>query len=252
MGSYPYEPRTYRGRMGRDPEMSSFLIVEKETDLWISLPREAHTPCLEIHCAAYIRNLRSELEDYLEKNPEFSTSLVPIPQDPHGPPIAHSMIAAAAQANVGPMATVAGAFSAALGQYLEGRGIQKMVVENGGDIYCKGLDVLRIGVYAGDTSPFSNALTLEIDTSGSSWGICSSSGVFGHSLSLGKADVVTIVAKDALLADAYATGICNLIQSKEDIAPVTERIQQWPGISGAVLIKEEKLGIFGNLRLARV
>jgi ApbE superfamily uncharacterized protein (UPF0280 family) len=46
-------------------------------------------------------------------------------------------------------------------------------------------------------------------------GICSSSGAFGHSLSFGKADIVTIISENVITADLFATGVCNKLRKKK-------------------------------------
>ena len=81
------------------------------------------------------------------------------------------------------------------------------------------------------------------------FGICTSSGTIGHSLSFGKADAVTVVARDAALADAAATALGNLVQNPQDIGKALELAPTIPLIEGALIIVQDKIGIWGNLEL---
>ncbi len=80
-------------------------------------------------------------------------------------------------------------------------------------------------------------------------GICTSSGVFGHSLSLGKADAAVVLAQDTALADAAATRLANEIKVKEDIECAVKTAQQIQGIAGVVLIKDERIGLWGDVEI---
>jgi ApbE superfamily uncharacterized protein (UPF0280 family) len=81
-------------------------------------------------------------------------------------------------------------------------------------------------------------------------GICSSSGAFGHSLSFGKADIVTIISENVITADLFATGVCNKIKKKEDIEEIINELKCVKEIEGALIIMEDKIGAFGNFRIA--
>ena len=80
-----------------------------------------------------------------------------------------------------------------------------------------------------------------------SLGICTSSGTVGPSLSFGKADSVTIVSQSTSLADAAATAIGNMIQTKKDINIGLNYAQNIEGILGVVIIKDDQIGFWGNI-----
>ena len=82
-------------------------------------------------------------------------------------------------------------------------------------------------------------------------GVSTSSGTVGHSLSFGKADAVVVVADDAILSDAVATGIGNLVITAADISPGIERARSIPGVRGIVIIKGEEMGVWGDVKLRR-
>jgi hypothetical protein len=69
----------------------------------------------------------------------------------------------------------------------------------------------------------------------------------GHSKSLGKCDLATVVARDAALADAAATQAANLVKTVEDVNPALERITAIEGILGVMIIKNDRVGLAGQL-----
>jgi len=159
------------------------------------------------------------------------------------------MAEAGFKASVGPMASVAGAIAYFVGEELS-RFSPEIIIENGGDIYLKSRQNRIIGIYAGK-SPLSGKLGLEIKGREAPIGISTSSGTVGHSLSFGKADAVVVLAENAILSDAIATGIGNLILQEADIASGIERAQKIPGIKGIVIIKGEIMGTWGDIKLCR-
>ncbi len=81
--------------------------------------------------------------------------------------------------------------------------------------------------------------------------ISTSSGTVGHSLSFGKADAVMITADNAILSDAVATGIGNLVLTENDIPRGLEKAMSIPGVRGVLIIKAEEMGLCGNLAICR-
>jgi len=220
-----------------------FYVAVEETDLWIGVlnPEGA----MEGEVRKFVTSLRGELEEYILKNPEFSTSLEPV-SFRGGPVVARRMAEATQKAGVGPMAAVAGAFSQMVGEFLEGKfGCREAAVENGGDIYLINEAPVTVSVFAGD-SPLSNRIGLEIPPG--KWGICTSSATLGHSLSFGKADAVTIVAADAAVADAFATAWCNRIQGPGDLQQVvTQAVKS--GVKTALAILGDRMALAGEHEL---
>jgi hypothetical protein len=80
-------------------------------------------------------------------------------------------------------------------------------------------------------------------------GICTSSGTVGHSLSLGEADAVTVLAKDTALADAVATMAGNAVQPGQSLELALGKASGVPGILGVVIIRGEELGAWGEVEL---
>ena len=68
--------------------------------------------------------------------PEFASTLEPLPLQSNAPPLIREMIRAARLAQVGPMASVAGALAEYVGTDLL-KYTTQVIVENGGDIFLK-------------------------------------------------------------------------------------------------------------------
>jgi ApbE superfamily uncharacterized protein (UPF0280 family) len=196
-----------------------------------------------------VKELRTQMEEYLLKDPVFGKTFEPHRVEPNAPEIVRWMADAATRANVGPMAAVAGAFSEKVGRHLmEKFEIQELVIENGGDIFMKINRNLLMSVYAGN-SPLSEKIGIEILASESPLGVCTSAGTVGPSISLGRADAAMIVCRNTALADALATTYGNLVQTPEDVQIVTEQTVQFPEILSAVIICRDKIGIRGKFKM---
>ena len=236
-----YEPRTYRHWI-KGGDLISFNVVVKETDLYIRASTNLKSKARKL-----VLKYRDALERYIERHPAFLTSLEPLPVNDNAPHIVKAMSEAASKAEVGPMASVAGAIAEFVGTELLAF-TPEIIVENGGDIYLKSLGKKIIGIYAGE-SPLSGKIELEIDGADTPLGICTSSGTVGHSLSYGKADAVIVLSQSAALADAAATAIANLIKQPGDIPGGIERAKSIEGVSGVIIIQGDKTGLWGKVKI---
>ncbi len=167
---------------------------------------------------------RQEVERQIARDPYFSATFEPYtPEAPER--TVERMVRAAAGAEVGPMAAVAGAIARAGVEAMVEEGAAFGLVDNGGDIALVSDREVRIGIFAG-TSPLSGSIAFLIPPQEEILGICTSSATVGPSISLGVADAVTVVAPDVAVADAWATAICNRIRTDDtsvlDALPGTE------------------------------
>jgi uncharacterized protein len=227
----------------------SFEVNYLETDLWIGVNPEAYSDKLVNFAYDFIVFLRTELDEYILKYPEFKTSLVPLKKNEKAPEIIQNMYDSSKKAEVGPMAAVAGAFSEFLGRELENKfHVREIIIENGGDIYLNIKDPITVSVYAGE-SPLSEKVGLEIPAEHTPCGICTSSGTVGHSFSFGKADAVMIACKNTADSDAFATSFCNKVKQKDDISTVLNEIKQCADILSALIICKDKIGASGQFKL---
>ena len=244
-----YRERTYR-RSAEQGDLVSSLVQIKETDLHIQADRDVTKRASEL-----VLQFRLQIEEYIVRHPDFYATLVPMPMDNLAPPVVRDMLEAAETAGVGPMAAVAGSIAAFVGKKLVDEGVAEIIVENGGDIYLNRQKDCTIAIFAGQ-SVLSNKVGVLVSAEQMPCGICTSSGTVGHSLSLGKADSVTVVARSAGLADAVATCIGNEVGGvnggKAGINSALEKAKEIAGISGVVVICGDVLGAVGDVRLVRL
>lgn len=236
-----YQPRTYR-HWTADDGLVSFNVVVKETDLYIRATRNLEAEAIE----SVIKH-RTPLEEYIGSHPLFLHSLEPYAVGDDAPDIVRKMAQAAEIAEVGPMAAVAGAIAEGVGRDLLVYS-REIIVENGGDIFAEISQTRLIGVYAGE-SGFTGKIALEINPEKTPLGICTSSGTVGPSLSLGAADAVIAISHSAALADAAATAIGNRVMAAGDIDVVIEQVKAMPELVGVVIIKGDKMGVWGDVKL---
>lgn len=205
-----YEERFYREKH-KSSDLVTYQVMIEESDLMISSDRRA-----EQELKSILGRIRDRIRKACDTLEGFEKSLVPLHVQTVDP-IIQQMLTASEQAQVGPMAAVAGTVSEHVAKEAIKSGlVSQIIVENGGDIYMASDKERKILIYAGD-SPFSNRIGLRISESIMPIGVCTSAGTVGHSLSFGRADAVVILAKDTALADATATSVGNLVRTKGDI-----------------------------------
>ncbi|OGO03429.1 MAG: thiamine biosynthesis protein ApbE [Chloroflexi bacterium RBG_13_52_14] len=237
-----YQPRTYRGWV-KDNDLVSFQVAVKETDLLIRARSELKSEAL-----ASIQRCRTDLENYIQSHSAFLTALKPLVVEDDAPTIVKEMAEAASEVDVGPMAAVAGAIAERVGKELLPFS-DEVIVENGGDIFLTISRERRIGVFAGK-SVLTQKIAFVIQSEETPLGVCTSSGTVGHSLSFGRADAVVVFSPSTSLADAAATAICNRVQTASDIQEAIEFARSVKGLRGAAIIKGDKIGLWGQIRLA--
>lgn len=230
----------YRNRVISD--LCRWSTQHLETELYISAGKPLEAEALDA-----VLKLRQIMDDYISRNPVFKTTLTPIEPERGAHPVIAAMCRAGFAADVGPMAAVAGAFSAYVGNELL-KHTDKVIVENGGDIYMYTGDIRTVAIYAGN-SPLSMKLGIDIDSREMPVSVCTSSGTVGPSLSFGKADAAVIVAHDAYLSDACATRLGNEVKTPDDIQKALETVYGIEGVIGAVAVIGGKCGAIGDIEL---
>jgi ApbE superfamily uncharacterized protein (UPF0280 family) len=224
------------------PDLQKFRILAGESDLWILSSHEVRDEIRRL-----LRLYRRQLKEFIYQNPVFQTTLMPYPVGPEAPELIRRMSEAGAKVKVGPMASVAGAIAGLIGENIRPE-IPDLIIENGGDIYLRSTEERRIAVFAGN-SPFSMKIALKIPPEPDGLGICTSAGTVGPSLSLGKADATVIISPDVALADAAATAVGNMIIKTSDVWPAVDFAKSIPGVTGVLLIKDDKMAAWGELTL---
>jgi len=241
-----FTERSYRQRH-RQKDLVHFQLAVEETDLDIGVRKERYSPELVEWVAETIRACRRPLEDYIQKDHDFVSSLTPYTVLPDAPVIVQTMAEAGRLAGVGPMAAVAGAVAEWVGKSIAKRS-QDVIVENGGDIFMRTSRIRKVGIFAGD-SPLSNRVAIEVRPNQTPLGICTSSGKVGHSLSFGKADAVVVLSPSVPLADAVATATGNLVQTLGDLERALEFASEIKGVTGILVIKDDRLAVWGSVKL---
>ncbi len=237
-----YKVRAYRDWM-KSEDLVSFQVVEKETDLFIAAKKR-----LEEQAREAIWNYRKDIEGYIRDHPDFYSSLTPVDIEKGAPEIVRVMGEASGKANVGPMAAVAGAIAEFVGKDLL-KFSSQVIVENGGDIFIKTDKPRALGIYAGDRSPFTGKIALEIAPAPNGVGVCTSSGKTSHSLSFGKADAALIISDDTALADAVATATGNIVKDSADIEKGIGFARSIRGVNGVLILVGDKMGSWGAIKL---
>jgi ApbE superfamily uncharacterized protein (UPF0280 family) len=234
-----YKERKYRNLIeGKD--LVSFQIKEEESDLFIRANQE-----LSFYARQMVSKFRVQIENYIYSYPLFKNTFLPYSQDKKAPEIIKSMIHTTALCGVGPMAAVAGAIAEFVGKELLNYS-SEVIIENGGDIFIKSNKIRKVSIFAG-RSPFSQRIILKIEAKENYIGICTSSGMVGPSLSFGQADAVTVISDSVLLADAAATAVGNIINTRKDIEKGLIYAQKIKGVKGVVIIKDDKIGLWGDI-----
>lgn len=195
---------------------------------------------------------RAHIEDYIAQDEFFRTTFDPYPLRTNMSAVVKRMCVASEKANVGPMATVAGAIAEEAVLRMVKAGCNHCLVDNGGDIAMRTSRSVTVGLYAGEAQP--QYLGLEIPASRGLLGICTSSGTVGPSISLGIADLATVIAPDVALADACATKLGNMV--RDDDPMTLERalrmVLKVKGVQGALIMVNGRLGMGGDVpRLVR-
>ncbi len=236
-----YQERTYRNLVDTG-KLLGFQVVVKETDLLVHAAKN-----LEYQTRELVLEHRGYVETYIKAHPAFATALSPWRLVGPAPAIVTDMVRAGENAGVGPMAAIAGAIAEHTGLGLLNF-TDQVIVENGGDIFIKMATPLTVGIFAGKSS-LSLRIGIRLGGGQKPVAVCTSSGTVGHSLSLGKADAVCVVADSCSIADAAATSIGNRVQSPRDIEYAIAEGQRIDKIRGILIIIGKKIGMWGDLEV---
>ena len=193
-----------------------------------------------------IKQNRKALEEYGEVHPNFFYTLEPT-SAPAAPLVAKLMAEAAAKANVGPMAAVAGVIADLAVKDMTITGCKVAVVENGGEISALSNIPIDVAVAAGD-EPLSKRFGFRLTDF--PIGVATSSGRFSHAFSFGDAEAATIFCKNAGLADAAATAVCNVVKGEDHQAAIQAGINKAlsiQGVEGVLIVYKEFTGTAGKI-----
>jgi ApbE superfamily uncharacterized protein (UPF0280 family) len=193
-----------------------------------------------------IKRNYQELQNYVKTNPKFQYTLKPLPI-PDKPLVAKLMAQAAQKADVGPMAAVAGVIADLAVQDMIQAGACVAVVEDGGEISVQSNIPVDVAVAMG-SEPLSRRFGFRLTEF--PFGLATSSGRFSHALSFGDAEAAIIFCRDAGLADAAATAVCNVVKgedAKVAIGAGIERALTIEGVDGTMIIYKGQVGTAGKI-----
>ena len=193
-----------------------------------------------------IRHHRSTLQVYINTHTLFSFTLKPVPV-PNEPLVVKLMAEAAEKANVGPMAAVAGILADLAVKRMTAAGCKVAVVENGGEISGTSDTHIDVAVAVGD-DPLSKRFGFRLTEF--PIGIATSSGRFSHAFSFGDAEAAIVFCKDAGLADAVATAVCNVVKGEAHEAAIQtgmEKALSIQGVEGVMIIFKGLTGTAGKI-----
>jgi ApbE superfamily uncharacterized protein (UPF0280 family) len=145
------------------------------------------------------------------------------------------------------MASVAGALADLAVEAMLSVGAKTAIIENGGEVAAVSETPVDVALLAGD-SPLSGRLGFRIEKFPR--GIATSSGVYGHALSFGEAESVTIFAGNASLADAAATAVCNVVRGSNVDQAIRKGVKKAfhiKEVEGIFIIYKGKVALAGNI-----
>jgi ApbE superfamily uncharacterized protein (UPF0280 family) len=194
-----------------------------------------------------VEHHRLELETYIRLRPDFAKTFHPIPVYTNAPTIIQKMANAAKEADVGPMAAVAGALADLAVEAMIRSGSRISIVEDGGEISAISEEPFTVGLYAGQNA-LGHDLGFMIKPTDCPIGIATSSATISHAMSFGEADAAVIFAENATFADAAATAVCNSVVG-DDIANSIklglEVGRKMPLVRGTLIVREDYVGSTG-------
>ena len=213
----------------------------KETIVTITAQERSHL----VAAIGEIALQRALLEEFIRSDPFFLVTLEPydLPID-GAPQIVKEMARAASAVGIGPMSSVAGTIASFALEAMMEAGATHAIVDNGGDVSLVADRPVLMGIYAG-SSPL-KGLAFEILPRKKPLGICTSSGTVGPSISFGSADAAVVVSEDVPLSDAAATALGNAVGEASPLGEAFGAVAV-PGVTGALVIRGEKMAIFGDL-----
>lgn len=193
-----------------------------------------------------IKQNHLQLETYIKTHPTFLHTLNPVPV-PAEPLVAKLMAEVAEKADVGPMAAVAGVIADLAVKDMLKAGCEAAVVENGGEISAASNEPIDVAVVAGD-EPLSKRFGFRLTEF--PIGVATSSGRFSHAFSFGEAEAATVFCKNAGLADAAATAVCNVVKGEDHKGAIQTGIKKAlsiEGVEGVLIVYKAFTGTAGKI-----
>lgn len=194
-----------------------------------------------------IFDARGIIEKKISDDPFFGITYDPYQAEKDDDPLIVRMCVASQSAGVGPMASVAGAVASYAIEKMVESGSDYAIVENGGDIAISADRDVNIGLFS--DNPKFRDLALHIPARKGIFGVCTSSGRIGPSVSFGSSNLSTVISDDVLLADACATALGNLVRDSDSnsLSDAVERIAGIEGVECCLVISGDYMASCGDV-----
>ena len=230
-----FDPRSDSDIMKSHFEIGETAVTVISDEEYISVAEQA------------IFEARERILRKISEDPFFMTTYDPYPVSEDDDELIKRMCEASQLADVGPMAGVAGAVAVFAVEKMAEAGAPYAIVENGGDIAMKTDRDVTVGVFQDDER--FRELAFRIPKRDGIFGVCSSSGNIGPSVSFGKSSISTVFSDNVILADACATALGNLIRNGEadEMSSALEKIGKIEGVDGCAAISNGLFAMFGDV-----
>ncbi len=183
----------------------------------------------------------------IAEDPFFKITYDPYPVSDSDEELIRRMCSASVRSGVGPMAGVAGAVASYAVERMVDDGASYAIVENGGDIALMIDRDTTVGLYSGDERM--RDIALDVRPRDHIFGICSSSGKIGPSVSFGISSICTVISDDVILADCCATSLGNKVRegTSDVLSEALESIASIEGVDGCLAYVNGLFGTAGDV-----
>ncbi len=217
--------RSYRNKTEGD-KFWQFEAGFKDTDLQIGINPKYYDSSMPERIIGRIIQMRMIFEKHISSCPQFLSSLTGMDVPDFAVGSVEKLYLLSRITGVGPMAGIAGFFAQEIGNFIESEfSAEEYVVENGGDVYLKTKSRVSVLIETGSEN-FKTGIILSIEPFLTPCGICTSSGKLGHSLNFGRSDSFTVVCRDPVLADMFATSLSNVVKTPEALEKAVEMAEK--------------------------
>lgn len=185
------------------------------------------------------------VEVYLVRHSAFQTSYVPVPVSDDAPQVIRAMGEAAELTGVGPMVALPGALVEAVATDLA-LDTKEVIVSAEGDSFvirdrpCTFVVEPREGPAGG--------IAIRV-TFQEPYAFYSSTGRLRVDPVIGHARAVAVLAERGALADAVGSAMGSAMHRPQDVERALEIARRTPGVRGALLLVEGRIGVWGELEI---
>ncbi len=187
-----------------------------------------------------------QLQSYCVRHRQFNTSKSPVSVPDTAPELVRRMAAASAVAGVGPVFTMQGAVTEAVGRALS-RTLPEVVVSSDGHYFITTRRRGRLVVHPG-VSGGRGDIAVVVKPELGPHGVFTTTGSVHLPARTGHG--VVVVATSSLLAAAAGAGAMAILSRPRSFAKALRYLQSLKGVHGGILVGDHRIGVAGSLELA--